>query len=104
MYPEAHITLAAYKKPLSFAEICPYADEVIFCEKYDSKLPRMYELVMEIARKLLVRYFDVCFSFSTHAFTDLLMYMSGAKIRLTSMYYRHLNNINAIKKPICCVI
>ena len=98
VYSEAHITLVSYRKPFNFAEVCPYADEVILCEKYDAKLPRMYELVMEISRKLLVRPFDVCFSFSTHAYTDLLMYMSGAKFRLTTMYYRHLNNVAAIKK------
>lgn len=95
IYPEAHITLVSYKKPFSFAEVCPYVDEVILCDKYTSKFPRMYNLVMETAEKLLERCFDLCFSFSIHAFTNLLTYMSGAKIRLISIYQRNLNRAKA---------
>ena len=98
IYPKSHITLVAHRKTLSFAEICPYVDEVILNTKFSDKLPEMYEFCMETARKLLNRRFDICFSLSTHIYTDLLMYMSGARIRLTSLYWRKWTELDAIKK------
>ena len=98
IYPNAHITLVAHRKTLSFAEVCPYVDEVIFNKNFGTKFPEMYEFCMETAKELLNRHFDICFSLATHAYTDLLMYMSGARIRLTSIYWRNLNNLDSIKK------
>ena len=100
IYPEAHITLVSYKKPFIFAEVCPYVDEVILYDRHHSKLTRMYELVMKTAGKLLERRFDICFSFSIHAYVNFLMYMSGAKIRLTYIWQRNLNRAktDAIRK------
>ena len=98
IYSESHITLLVHNKTVNFAEICPHVNEVILDKNFSGKLPEMYELCMKTARRLLTRRFDVCFSFSTHAYTDLLMYMSGGKTRLTFIYQKHWLNINAVKK------
>ena len=104
IYFEAHITLVAHRDSFIFAKLCPYVDEVISTDNYNSidekfidQFPNIYELCMKTASKLLARRFDVCFSFSTRAYTDLLMYMSGARIRLASIYYKTLAKLDATK-------
>ena len=98
VYPESHITLLSFKKPFTFAEICPYVDEVILCEKHGYAFPDMYTVGMETASRLLERRFDICFSFQTHAYSDLLMYMSGADFRVTSIFWKNVNRMNDVKE------
>ena len=98
VWSESRITLLCTKKPFTFAEICPYVDEVILCEKFSSAFPQMYELGMETASRLLEQRFDICFCFPTHPYTDLLMYMSGADFRLTPLFWRSLSRMNDEKE------
>lgn len=99
VYPDSRITLLSCRKAFSFAEICPYADEVILCEKFGYAFPEMYTFGMEIAARLLQQRFDICFSFMTHPYLDLLMYMSGADFRVTYMFWNRLPRMNDEKYP-----
>lgn len=85
IYHAAHITLVVHPRAFELAECCPYVDELILNPQ---KVPNynpfdFYRLNLKILPELLRRRFDICFSFSIHPHTPLLMYMSGAKIRVT---------------------
>lgn len=98
IYSNAHITLVVHDITINFADACPYVDKVISISSFCLEFPQMYDFCLETAQQLLKRRYDVCFSFSTHAYTELLMYMSGARIRLSAIYYKTLAKLDATKK------
>ena len=112
IYPGAHITLVCYTQPSNFAEVCPYVDELILYDTFDDIVPsqksssdilntdviKFYKWNMRITPKLLERRFDVGFIFAWHGNMELLMYMSGARIRVSSMYWKNFNDPERIKK------
>ena len=89
LYPTAHITLVVSKQGMELAENCPYANEVIPSVVWNTlgrSIIYAYNYYMRFAELLLRNRFDICFSFTTAASTFLLMYMSGAKIRVSYLF------------------
>ena len=92
IYPDARITLSAHPRSFEFAECCPYVDEV-FLDPQDFPTLDIVEIFksnIKTSCQLLEQRFDICFAFAIHPTTPLLMYMSGAKIRLTLVYHENL--------------
>lgn len=87
LYPDARITLVVYSRTLVLAKACPYVDEIIVIPQEHSiyTLLEAYQANMALAQGLLEQRFDICFAFSIHPQLPLLMYMSGAKIRITAI-------------------
>lgn len=88
LYPDERITLVVHPRSFNLAEYCPYVDEIILNPQYYSlgdKFIEFYKANMIIARQLLERHFDIGFVFSVHGYSELLMYMSGARIRVTKI-------------------
>ena len=85
LYPDAHITLVIFPRTLALAECCPYVDEIILnprtCDWYT--LVSHYRWNIGIARQILERRYDVCYGFVHYPETAFLMYMSGARTRIT---------------------
>ena len=102
LYPDACISLTAHPRTLELAEFCPYVDEVIFDHQNfpSPDISEIYKLNLQTAPKLLERRFDICFAFALHANTPLLMYMSGAKVRVTSFNNPNLYDVKNPNKPI----
>ena len=96
LYPDARITLVVYSRTVELAEYCPYADEIIVIPQRHSiyNLPDAYRINMELAQTLLEQRFDICFAFLIHPQLPLLMYMSGAKIRVTAIDYETFDEFN----------
>lgn len=85
LYPTAHITLVVTPQAFELAKFCPYVDEIILNEKENNPVDiiSFFKWDIEVAKKILPRRFDVCYAFSQWAETPLLMYMSGARARVT---------------------
>ena len=101
IYPDAHITLLAHSTSFNLAETCPYVDEIISDPQslHPMDLFHFYKLNLQTASRLLERRFDICFSFAIHVpKTFLLMYMSGARIRLTAIEEETFEDFNRNKK------
>ena len=96
IYPDAHVTILVYPRSLELAEYCPYVNAIVLNDqKYSSQnLIEIYELNMNIARLFLAQRFDICFATTIHSRTPLLMYMSGAKIRITSIDDESMEQFN----------
>ena len=93
IYPGAHITLLSCITATSFAEICPYVDEIIIYAKYSAKFPPLYRIGMELATKLLQRRFDISFCFSVHTHADVIAYMSGAEQRFSHISWKNVDKM-----------
>lgn len=93
VYPDSRITLLSCRKAFSFAEICPYADEIIIYAKYSAKFPPLYRIGMELATKLLQRRFDISFCFSVHTHADVIAYMSGAEQRFSHISWKNVDKM-----------
>ena len=91
LYPDARITLLVRAASFNLAETCPYVDEIITDIQgvLPLSLPEFYELNLQTAARLLEQRFDICFALALHPKTFLLMYMSGAKIRVTALKHEH---------------
>lgn len=89
IFPYAYITLLVKSNVIALAELCPYVDEVIVNKGYFSyqNFNDMFEGYTKLATILLQRRFDICYSFAYMAETQLLMYMSGARIRISMNVY-----------------
>lgn len=89
LYPDAHITLVVVANSVALAEFCPYVDEVIVNPKQYLRgdFVGMYRQNVELARILLQTKFDVCYIFACWFEAYLLMYMSGARTRVTVSTY-----------------
>lgn len=84
LYPEAHITLIVYTHAINLAETCPYVDELLVNNRpFVPTLFNDFQWNISFARQLLKRRFDICFSLALYTGTPFLMYMSGARIRIT---------------------
>ena len=83
LYPAAHITLAVNGGSVPLAESCPYVNEIICLEPSQNGFDRMYMLCAKTARKIFQRRIDICYAYIHRAWTPFLMYMSGARIRIT---------------------
>lgn len=96
IYPAAHITLLVHSRTFEFAEYCPYVDEVVLLPLRHSiyNLPDAYKFDLELAQILLEQRFDICFAFVIHPLMLLLMFMSGAKVRVTSIDYEKWTDFN----------
>lgn len=88
IYPAAHITLVCTVPAKIMAEFCPYVDEIIINEqKYDSlKFLTGLKWNLTFAEKLLARRYDLSFGFAHNPITTALMYMSGAKQRISHLF------------------
>ena len=95
LYPYARITLVVYPRNFELAENCPYVDEIIINSPKQSnyKLFEFYKMNAPIAQRLLEQRFDICFAFTIHPNNPLLMYMSGAKIRVTAIYHENVEEV-----------
>ena len=86
LYPNAYIEMVIYPRCQNIAEKCPYVDEIV---SKDRPYPNwnhpafFYMHNVEFAERLLKRRFDVCYSFGHYMDSNFLMYMSGAKTRIT---------------------
>ena len=87
IYSDARITLVVNPRTAALAEFCPYVDELFLSPQHFSIYNPFdaYRMNAMIAQKLLEERFDVCFAFSIHPHNPLLMYMSGAKVRITAI-------------------
>lgn len=87
IYPTARITLLVRSSSLILAEACPYVNEVIVdSQGFNPVNPfEFYKLHFQTASRLLEQRFDICFALALHPKTFLLMYMSGSKVRITSI-------------------
>lgn len=106
IYSAAHITMVVHPRAFELAECCPYVDEIILNpQKYSLKnLLEIYKSNMNMANLLLEQRFDICFSFPIHPQLPLLMYMSGAKIRITPIWQIVLRRICRFAIPILHVV
>lgn len=88
LYPDAHITFVVAPGGFQLAECCPHVDEIILNSQRHPRhsFVESYEWNIGIARQLLQRRFDVCYAFIHHPATPSLMYMSGAKTRITHFF------------------
>ena len=89
VYPSACIVLVVKPNAFQLAELCPYVDEVII-NRGKLSYARFNELFtdyIKLAEKLLPYKFDICFSLAYMAETQLLMYMSGARVRISYTVY-----------------
>ncbi len=96
IYPAARITLLARPASVILAEACPYVDEVIVDPQsyHPINLFEFYRINLMTTIRLLEQRFDICFAFALHAKTFLLMYMSGAKTRVTSIKHDNWDAFN----------
>lgn len=94
IYPDAYITLLVSPRTFGLAEFCPYVNEIILSPQQGAtyNLPTVYKLNMNILPKILRQRFDICFALAIHPQTPLLMYMSGAKIRIASTEVDDIKN------------
>lgn len=96
LYPTAHITLIVFPNAFQLAECCPYVDEVFVNPRpdhFNHHFEESYEWNMEFAKLLLLKRFDICYSFTCLSGTPTLMYMSGAQTRIS----HHLMKENAME-------
>lgn len=86
LYPTAQITLVVSPNGVQLAECCPYVDEILHAFRnwdFNQHFEQSYTWNMEFAKLLLERRFDICYSFTAMHGTPTLMYMSGAKTRIS---------------------
>lgn len=86
VYPDAYISLVVATNAFELAECCPYVDEVIYNRRQfyiNLGFAERYNEIFTLAKQLLQRRIDVAYAVCHHPYTPLLMYMSGARTRLT---------------------
>lgn len=86
LYPTANITLVVSPLATSLAEGCPHVQEVIV-NPHPFHLRFMPSFIrnMEFSKTLLQTRFDICYCFTRLPGTPALMYMSGARTRITNL-------------------
>lgn len=91
VYTESHITLVVTPQAFNLAECCPYVDEVIMIDNnYNwGSFSDVYRNSIETATRLLERRFNICFALVHTLIAPLLMYMSGAEVRIAP----HFNDV-----------
>ena len=84
LYPGAHITLVVNERVSTLAEFCSYVDELLIVRRiYVSNFLNDFWYNISFVDNLLKRRFDICYAFTILNSTPLLMYMSGARTRVT---------------------
>lgn len=84
LYPTANIRLVVCSKVYVLAETCPYVDEIILNpHSFIIDFVKMFEWDMNFARQLLAERVDICYTFNYYLPAPLLMYMSGARERIS---------------------
>lgn len=85
IYPDAHITLVVTQSVFELAEFCPHVNEVLVNPRiYNAaELPDMLVYCMQATKILRNRYYDVCYNFAKWPDMMLMMYLSGARVRIT---------------------
>lgn len=88
IYPDAYITCVVRPLAFNLAECCPYIDEIVLNNRQYNwgSFVQIYQENISFAAQLLERRFDICFSFAHTLIGVTLMYMSGAKIRVTHQF------------------
>lgn len=94
IYPKAYIALIVKPQAFQLAELCPYVDEVIINRgKFIYvNFSEIFIDYVKFAEKLLSYKFDICFSLAYMSETPLLMYMSGARVRIAANIYAGEND------------
>ena len=86
LYPTAQITLLVSPLASNFAEGCPYVKEIIVNpHPFHLRFIPSFIRNMEMAKTLLQNRFDICYCFTRLPGTPALMYMSGARTRITHL-------------------
>ena len=103
VYPDSYIVMVVCKTVISFAEHCPYVNEIIVDDKkaISNDILQIYNHNLEVAKKLLEYQFDIAYAFahgSTPA-SPLLAYMSGAKERISHI----INQVTQLFSPLLTV-
>ena len=85
VYPNANIRLVMYPAAAVMAETCPYIDELILNPANPTEVDflKIFQHNVQFTRKLLTERTDICFAFTYYLCTPLLMYMSGARERIS---------------------
>ena len=91
LYPNAHIIIVVNSGSVTLAESCPYIDEIVTLEDVPAKFDEMFKSTARMAKKLLTRRIDICFAYIHRAWTPFLLYMSGARIRIS----HNINELDA---------
>ena len=83
-YPRAHITLVVRERVYPLAEFCPYVNEILTFDISDNEIETMARSVEFAEKYLWDKHFDLGISFRywTNFSESLLLYLSGARIRL----------------------
>ena len=84
-FPSAYITLVVTKKLYPLAELCPYVNEVLVCEREFPTFINMIDNIIEFASKnLWDRRYDKCFYLGLvkRPIRGFLTYLSGSKERI----------------------
>lgn len=91
LYPDATIRMSVLdlRTTVSLCASCPYTDEIIV-NGIDLQIWRnileSFSYYIEFSRKFLEQRTDICYSFTHNPVTNLLMYMSGAKVRIAPRF------------------
>ncbi len=86
IYPEAYITLMVSPVAFELAEHCPYADEIIPNLKqfaFTQNFIELYKWCADLSKQLLKNRIDVCYAVAHNPCTPFLMYMCGARSRVS---------------------
>jgi len=96
LYPDAHITLLVRAASAILTETCPYVNEIILDPQgfQPTNLFEFYKINLQTTRTLLEQRFDICFACALHPKSFFLMYMSGAKIRVTAIKQENYDEFN----------
>ncbi len=94
IYPDANITLVVTPPAAELAECCPYVDELLINNRqFDAEnILSVIQWNFELATNLLRKRFDICYAFAYNFDTPILMYMSGAKNRVTTYPYNDVED------------
>lgn len=92
IYPNAHITMIIIPSFISLAELCPYVDELVIRPRQED-LPFSTDLM--ILPQLLEKKFDMAFSTRNLKQFHILMYMSGARLRMALDIFIKDKNYNS---------
>ncbi len=90
LHPAAKIRLLIDERAADMAKFCPYVNEIVTHDSGRSipsnSFKEIYDWVAKFAAPLLSERWDICYSYTHFYATQLLMYMSGAKVRYAHMF------------------
>lgn len=90
LHPNARIRLLVDSRATDMAQLCPYVNEIVAHDSGRSvaanSFKDIHDWVTELAAPLLEVRWDICYSYTHFYMTQILMYMSGAKIRFAHVF------------------